>query len=144
MTSVTDNQKIPAGKSKSFLFSGSVTLAAATILFLSAMGWFGHSLIKEEMRQAITEQLVAALGANAEALSIWIEQKRSDVKVWAADRDVINDVSALLELAESAGLSREVLLNSKELDRLRQKLGPVCNQYGYVGFILFDFDGNQI
>ncbi|MFQ5443419.1 MAG: PAS domain S-box protein, partial [Nitrospinales bacterium] len=100
--------------------------------------------MEREVKNNLSAQLQTALDANAVALKLWIETKRSDSRVWSYEPTVRKSILSLVEKTSHGNWPSEKLFQTPELKRLRQYLGPVCKQYSYIGFVLMDRTGLQI
>ncbi|MBI5428146.1 MAG: PAS domain S-box protein [Nitrospinae bacterium] len=109
---------------------------------LALIGWFGFTSVERMTRKTMADALQMTLNANARALHDWLKAKKDEVKGWASYRDSRQEILQLLELAKRDG-SRETLLGSRELARLRARLGPVRERNGFAGFVIFDKTGLQ-
>lgn len=128
----------------SHLFPGGFLPSILGLMLLLLVGWIGHETVEREVKNNLSAQLQTTLNANVVALKLWIENKRSDSKVWSKEPTVKNDILSLAEKTSNGNWNGEKLLQTRELKRLRQLLRPVCEQYGYIGFVLINKTGLQI
>ncbi|MBI4383172.1 MAG: PAS domain S-box protein [Nitrospinae bacterium] len=110
---------------------------------LALIGWFGFASVERMTRKTLADTLQMTLNANAQALRDWLKTKKDEVTGWASYRDSRQEILQLLELAKHDS-SRETLLGSRELARLRARLGPVCRSHDFTGFVIFDKTGLQV
>lgn len=116
------------------------------LIFLTSLalaGCLGFYYLEQEVKNTFADELKLILNTNVNALKQRIELRRSEVRGWAHYNDVRQEILALIALSKSSN-SRETLLKSKELARLRERLEPVCKEHGFIGFVVFDHSGMPI
>ncbi|MFQ5443722.1 MAG: cache domain-containing protein, partial [Nitrospinales bacterium] len=128
----------------SHVFPGGFPLSVFGLILLLFVGWLGYETVGREVKNNLSAQLQATLDANVVALKLWIETKRSDIKAWSNLPSIKKDILSLVEKTSKGNWNTEKLLQTQDLKMLRQYLRPVCEQYGYIGFVLMDQTGLQI
>jgi len=124
--------------------SRSFVYIISSLLVLGVIGWLGFRAVELEIKQGIQNSLESTLAANLQSLEIWIEDKKLDTQVLAAQPEIRKNMLSLIKLSDSKNVSAESLKQSRELKWLREHLGAACKKYGYIGFVLFDNTGLQV
>ncbi len=119
-------------------------LGFLTFIFLLVIGFWGHMVTQNDMRQMLESQLLTTLRANQESIRLWCDNKKRFAKSWAEQPDVTNNILSLMTKAKALGYKKEALLKTKELIFLREYLKPVVNEFDMVGFVIFDEKGMQV
>ena len=119
-------------------------LLALMLLGLSVIVLWGLNAVKNELEVNISSGLQTILKSTRANLTLWNQEKSTQVNNWANNANVRANVLSLAGPAESRKINPSVLLKSRELAELRKVLGPVCNLHNYVGFVVFDRTGLQI
>ncbi len=119
-------------------------LSLLTILLLAVAGWFSFTTVKQEIKNSLSDQLKITLSANVEALKIWIEDKKLDAEVLAAQPEIQEKIFALIDYAKNEDVGPGLLKETQELIWLREHLGAACEKYGFIGFVLLDSTGYQV
>lgn len=114
------------------------------LIILIVVGGFGIHAVKEEMQQGVYNNLQSTLSANIQSLDHWIEDKKLDTQVLAAQPEVREKILSLIQLGDSPNVTAHKLKQSEELIWLREHLGDACRKYGFIGFVLFDNTGLQV
>ncbi len=96
------------------------------------------------MKENLASQLQTALSANVEGLKIWLEDKKIDARVLAAQPKIKENIVSLIEYASKEDVNPEDLIKTRELTWLREHLGAICRKYGFTGFVVFDPTGYQV
>ena len=120
-----------------------IVLLITTVL-ISIVGWTTLHFVTQSLRQDIQDKLQATLNSDIEALEIWAENQRDVAASWATHTRARQEIAKLVALAQEKETTRETLLASPMLAQLRQDLGPVCELYNYIGFVLVDQRGVNI
>ncbi|MBI4384142.1 MAG: PAS domain S-box protein [Nitrospinae bacterium] len=120
---------------------GAIPFTVLTLSLIALVGWYGLSEVKRQMKSNLVSELRTVLNANIMALKLWVETQSAIAETWAQEPIVRENI---LSLIAQADLSREELLRSPELKKLRQVLGPVTQRHDYIGFVIFDASGRQI
>lgn len=124
--------------------SRSCVYIISSLLVLGVIGWLGFRAVELEIKQGIQNSLESTLAANLQSLEIWIEDKKLDTQVLAAQPEIRKNMLSLIKLSDSKNVSAESLKQSRELKWLREHLGAACKKYDYVGFVLFNNTGLQV
>ena len=114
-----------------------------TLIFLALLGWFGFAKIAQATKDTLADKLGLILSTNVEALKCRIDLRLSEVRGWAGYKDSRREMLDLIELA-GRDKTRETLLRSKELAKLRERLEDVCKRHGFHDFVVMDVSGAQI
>ncbi|MBI5428708.1 MAG: PAS domain S-box protein [Nitrospinae bacterium] len=123
---------------------GAIPFTVLTLLLIALVGWYGLSEVKRQMQLNLAGELRTVLNANIMALKLWVETQSAIAETWAQEPIVRENILSLIGRAAQADLSKEELLRSPELKKLRQVLGPVTQRHDYIGFVIFDAAGRQI
>ncbi|MCH8311493.1 MAG: PAS domain S-box protein, partial [Nitrospinae bacterium] len=105
----------------------------------------GFQFIQRDFKNNLANQLQAVHQNSLEALQLWIKEKQALADVWANHQAVRNDIHDLLQI--SKGKNERItkkILQSKELQSLRETLGPVTKRLGLIGFVVMDTTGLQV
>jgi len=109
-------------------------VAFGLILFLFIGAMSKHLLfeikthIENELQATITQILASTEGT----LKIWSNDRKSDIKTWASDKDIIIATEQLLSLEGS----KEQLAQSSALKNIRELLKPFLKRFGYEGLFI--------
>ncbi len=124
--------------------SGSIKWIVVGLIMLILFGWLGISTVSFQMKDRLREELNTVLKANVEAIKLWMEQQKINVNNWAQTPEVSKNIVSLSKKLQSGQLLPEDLLYSPELATLRALLRPICEHYGFIGFVAFDSSGMQV
>jgi len=138
----TGRSRAAAGWS-SWLSATSLVLAAAALLTL-LFGWLGMEWITQQSRKELQTQLEAEVNTSGFALSLWFEDQGRVARSWAAEPGVRQEILTFASLPFVRGWDRDRVLASEELQLLRARLEPVCQEHAYEGFVVLAPDGKQI
>ena len=117
----------------------------AVTLVVGATGWTTLRMIDRSIRHDIAETLKATLDTDKAALESWMESQENVVSSWANQAFVRKDiVSHVAVVASNANASNKRLLELPMANRLRKHLGPVCQLYKYIGFVIVDRQGVNV
>ena len=114
------------------------------LLPLALMGWMAFSSVESEFKEILKEQLHSNLKVNVQSFLNWANDKKSDIKVLSAQPEVRKNLLALIQQGQLKEANSENLSQSPELSWLRQHLGPLCREYGFIGFVVLDATGLQV
>ncbi|QPJ61334.1 MAG: PAS domain S-box protein [Candidatus Nitronauta litoralis] len=121
-----------------------VTLGFFTFFFLLAIGFWGHMVTQNEMRQLLESQLLTTLHSSQESIRLWCENQKRFARSWAEQYQVRKNILSLIASAKDMRYQKEALLKAEELTFLRKILKPVVNEFDMVGFVIFDKEGMQV
>ncbi len=122
-------------------------ITVVTVLLITAlltMGWFGIETVEDRLKENLRAQLKSNLTATILAFNIWAKDKKLDAETLASQPLINKEIQNLIAQTKSIEYSRESLLKSKTLSWLRTHLGKSCWRYGFIGFVIFDLEGNQV
>ncbi len=129
---------------ESALLSPTLFLYCFTLLLLAGIGWFGYQNVLKELKQNLGTQLETTLSANVESLKIWIEDKKTDAEILAAQPEIREKILSLVALSKTNDMPAEALKQTPELIWLQRHLGAACEKYGFIGFVVLDSTGYQV
>jgi hypothetical protein len=110
-------------------------------VLLGGVGWWVSRSVEEAMRLRRVEELQTILDADVQALHIWMAEQAKVAELIAADESLRPMVQELLKLAGTGVESERALLQAKAQDRLRFRLQPRLERYGYVGLFIVSPSG---
>ena len=119
-------------------------LLLLTLFGLAIIVLVGLNAVKKQLETNLSSALQTILQSNQDTLRIWNQEKISQVKNWANNPNVRENILSLSQRTLSKEVLPGALLKSNELKELRKILGPVCNQHNYVEFVVFNSSGLQI
>lgn len=110
---------------------------------LISISILGLIQVEKHMKSNLATHLQTTLHSNIETLNFWIKVKKIDTEVIAAQPEIRKNIFALEKLAQKTQNPKK-LIESKELQWLRQHFGSATQKYKFVGFVLFDLNGKSI
>ncbi|WP_339909011.1 serine/threonine protein kinase [Symmachiella dynata] len=113
-------------------------------ILLSGVGIWMYWGMEESLRKILATKLESLLDADIAALEIWMEDKKSSAEVWAQQRNVLAATKELVALAQLESTTREDLLNSPALARIREELHVFHHREGNSGFAVIDRTGRVL
>lgn len=119
-------------------------LLLLTLFGLAIIVLVGLNAVKKQLETNLSSELQTLLQSNQDTLRIWNQEKSSQVKNWANDPNVKENILLLSQRTLQKEIPPGNLLKSNELEELRKILGPVCNRHNYVEFVVFNSSGLQI
>jgi PAS domain S-box-containing protein len=119
-----------------------VPVLAAAVLVVG--GYLAYVEIERRLKNQLAEELTAILNADVTALGLWIDSQKKTAEVQAGEPTVRSCVMDLVGLAQNPDCTPQSLLKSESLTRLRQYLLPICQAYGYIGFVVTDHRGINV
>ncbi len=96
---------------------------------------------RRSLRRVLSDELQTVLDADVTALEIWLSEQKAEVKRWARQPDVREQILALLQLSKNSEDPRAKLLASPELAELRESLTPHVEEEGRTNFAVIDRSG---
>jgi len=100
----------------------STSLVAGVLLI--ALGIWTHRGIEGSLRRNRADQLRSLLDANVLALTLWIEDRKSEVRAWASDDRVQRYVAELVEIGREGPTAAKVLRDAPARVKLDALLRP--------------------
>jgi serine/threonine-protein kinase len=119
-------------------------IALVTVVALIVLGAWVHHGIKSSLKQMRAAEMRTVLDAEAQALRLWIENRKTHVEQWSQDPRVRQHVARLAALARERNASAEQLWSAPARLALAQTLEPVLKGAGAVGFNVVDTGGHII
>lgn len=119
-------------------------LLLLTLFGLAIIVLVGLNAVEKQLETNLSSELQTLLQSNQDTLKIWNQEKSSQVKNWANDPNVKENILLLSQRTLQNEVPPGALLKSNELEALRKILGPVCNRHNYVEFVVFNSSGLQI
>jgi PAS domain S-box-containing protein len=110
---------------------------------LISISFFGMLRVEEEIKSNLSGQLKSTLNSNLETLRFWYREKKSDAKIIAANPELKEKILSIEKKSINIQDRKELIKMSEHI-WIRDFLGMVSKQYGFVGFVLFDQQGRQI
>ncbi len=110
-------------------------------ILLGGVGWWVDRSVEGAMREQRATDLNVMVDSSVEALRIWINEQKVNVKLVADDEKIRPMVADLIRLAGSPTMRERQLLQSAAQQTLRDRLKPRVEVCGYVGFVLVSPDG---
>ncbi len=105
------------------------------LIFFLSIGVISKYLLTEikghlegELRSTIRQILVSTEGM----LNIWGYDRKSDIKTWASNEEIVEATEKLLSLGDDV----EKLSQSSEMEELRKKLKHFLKRFAYEGFFI--------
>lgn len=108
-----------------------VIVGIAAVVFILAVSYWVHVLIKSHLRHHLENELYASLDADVEGLRLWVELNWEDVESWTKNPKLRGHVAKLVTIADESRpeLRRANLLESSDYVALAEMLGPEADQH---------------
>ncbi len=124
---------------------GTITAVSATLLtILICLGWLGVGSVQNQLKEKLREQLKSNLSATLDAFKYWANDKKINAEILSSQPLINQNMRHLIRMSKANNNSKELLLGSEQLAWLRTHLGASCTRFGFIGFVIFDLDGNQV
>lgn len=114
-----------------------------TLGILISIALFGLRQVEQETKTNLIKQLDTALNTNLKILQVWLKDKKTDAEVIASQSALQENIFQLVKLAKIK-TSAEKIIASPEHIWLRKHLGSAIKKYEFVGFVIFNLEGQQI
>jgi tRNA A-37 threonylcarbamoyl transferase component Bud32 len=118
-----------------------IIFSLAAVLFLGVIGLWTRHAVRESLHKTLTEKLQTILDADLTALEIWMEDQMHEIKSWARQPDLREQVQALVEIGRDPLSTREKLLRSPYQADLQENLSSELLEERYLGFGVIDRTG---
>ncbi len=117
-----------------------LTWTLVLLALIVVLGLVTHDAIEDSLQDVLAKNLNAVLDADIEALTIWMENEKKDVRLWA--RIVANEISGFTPIVASASSPRAALLASDEQATLNNLFRADLNgEDRERGYLVFDLTG---
>jgi serine/threonine-protein kinase len=110
----------------------------AVSALLIALGYWTYSAVERSLRELRASTLAAMLEAEVQALDIWIENRKLDMRRIARDPLVRSQVQALVKIASRPGRSPDEYCSAPARRPLVEQLALALEEQGAVAFNAID------
>jgi PAS domain S-box-containing protein len=114
-----------------------------TLGVLISIALFGLRQVEQETKTNLIKQLDTTLNTNLQILKVWLKDKKLDAEVIASQSALQENIFQLVKLAQNK-TSAKTIIASPEHTWLRKHLGSTIKKYEFVGFVVFNLEGQQI
>ena len=126
------------------LIRENIFLPVIFLPLLAILGWLTYFAVEKEFKKNLGEQLQSTLITNTHSFRNWAEDVKKDVKIVSNEPGVRKNLLALIKRAQKTGVDSKDLDLSAELAWLREYLGKICLEYGFIEFVVMDSTGLQV
>ncbi|CAI2717099.1 Putative Multi-sensor hybrid histidine kinase [Nitrospina watsonii] len=125
-------------------YSSITLLPVLFSFFMIGIGWGGFQLVQKEVKGNIANLLRTHLQINVEAIDAVVKKELQIIKFWSGDERVRPNILSLAQKATKQDMTREELMATPELARLRKILGPFHRNQDHIGFVVVDTTGRTL
>jgi serine/threonine-protein kinase len=118
-------------------------IALVTVATFVMLGAWVYAGVKGSLQDIRAAGLQTVLEAEANALQLWVENRKTHVEQWSKDERVRRYAAALVALARGGG-SNEALWSAPARAALNATLDPVLRGSGAVSFNVVDTNGRLV
>lgn len=108
----------------------------AAALLLAGLGWWLQRTVERSLEENVAADLQVVLGADIEALEIWLTAQRRNAEMAARDPRVAEPIAALLTRGADPEATPASLTAAPEQEALANALEPWLTTYDYGGWML--------
>ena len=103
-------------------------------LLLGGVGGFSYRELRDSTKEQIADELEIVRDIAAKGVRTWAKDKRAQAEVHAADHRVVEYTQARMRSIQGVSNPRATLLPSPYQQRIRERVGPAVEKYGFAGF----------
>ncbi len=119
-------------------------IALVTVVSFIVLGAWVYSGVKSSLQDIRAAELQTVREAEANALQLWVENRKTHVEQWSKDERVRRHAAALVVLARGKDVSNEALWNAPARAALTATLDPVLRGAGAISFNVVDTNGRLV
>ena len=119
-------------------------IANAAVVGLIALGAWMYIGVKHSLQEIRSAGLRTVLEAEANALQLWVENRKTHVEHWSQDARVRRHVAELTNLSRDGDATAEQLWNAPARAALAAALAPVLRGAGAADFNVVDTAGRLV
>ena len=119
-------------------------VALVTVASFIVLGTWVYSGVESSLQSIRATELETVLEAEASALQLWVENRKTHVEQWSKDERLRRHVAALVEVARGKDVSSETLWSAPAQVALAAMLDPVLRGAGAISFNVVDTNGRLV